>query len=235
MEKVWRGTHRRRSRRRAHHHHRNGPAFADLLLGGRVESRAPARRLSRPDHAHPARCAGAARVDRPARHHGCGGQRLGGTMARSRLTARGRAIFVLLAMLIAAATAAPLAAQDADTTQSDDDTTGVDETDGDSSAVVGQAAAAVIASYAVPDMPAAAFLGTTPATITRPATARDFLLGLASGVDEHGQARQGFALEASPSAIVPGFGVSLDAYRAPGFNPRYLLANLLVSLGAARA
>ena len=138
-------------------------------------------------------------------------------------------------MLIAAATAAPLAAQDADTTQSDDDTTGVDETDGDSSAVVGQAAAAVIASYAVPDMPAAAFLGTTPATITRPATARDFLLGLASGVDEHGQARQGFALEASPSAIVPGFGVSLDAYRAPGFNPRYLLANLLVSLGAARA
>src|SRR6185312_8493813 len=97
-------------------------------------------------------------------------------------------------------------------------TTGVDETDGDSSAVVGQAAAAVIASYAVPDMPAAAFLGTTPATITRPATARDFLLGLASGVDEHGQARQGFALEASPSAIVPGFGVSLDAYRAPGFN-----------------
>jgi len=136
-------------------------------------------------------------------------------------------------MLIAAT--APLGAQDDDTTQADDDTTVVDDAESDSADLVRRAAASVISSYAVPDMPAAAFLGATPATITRPATARDFLIGLASGVDEHGNARQGFALEASPSAIVPGFGVSLEEYRRPGVNPRYLLANLLVSVGAARA
>lgn len=154
-------------------------------------------------------------------------------MARLRLTARGRAALVVVAMLVAAA--APMAAQDADSAQADDDSTGVDDAERDSAAFVGQAAATVVSSYAVPDMPAAAFLGTTPATITRPASARDFLIGLASGVDEHGQARQGFALEASPSAIVPGLGVSLEQYRAPGVNPRYLVSNLLVSFGAARA
>ncbi|HKV50392.1 MAG TPA: hypothetical protein VJO52_04255 [Gemmatimonadaceae bacterium] len=156
-------------------------------------------------------------------------------MARLRLTARGRAALTVLAMFLMAAAALPLAAQDADTTQADDDATGTDDAERDSVAFVGRAAATVVSSYAVPDMPAAAFLGTTPAAITRPASTRDFLIGLASGVDEHGQARQGFALEASPSAIVPGFGVSLEQYRAPGVNPRYLLANLLVSFGAARA
>ena len=154
-------------------------------------------------------------------------------MARSRLTPAARAAFLFCAFLIAATTA--LAAQDADTTQLDDDSTAVDDAESDSAALVRRAAASVISSYAVPDMPAAAFLGTTPATIARPATARDFLIGLASGVDEHGQARQGFALEASPSALVPGLGVSLEQYREPGITPRYLLANLLISLGAARA
>jgi hypothetical protein len=142
---------------------------------------------------------------------------------------------VVFALLVAVAAATPAAAQDDDTTQADDDTTGVDDAERDSAAFVGQAAASVVSSYAVPDMPAAAFLGTTPAAITRPASTRDFLIGLASGVDEHGRARQGFALEASPSAIVPWFGVSLEQYRARGVNPRYLLANLLVSLGASRA
>ena len=154
-------------------------------------------------------------------------------MARLRLTPGVHAAFVFLAILLAATT--PLAAQDVDTAQPDDDTTTVDDAESDSADLVRRAAATVISSYSVPDMPAAAFLGTTPATIARPATARDLLIGLASGVDEHGQARQGFALEASPSAIVPGLGVSLEQYREPGANPRYLLANLLVSLGAARA
>ena len=154
-------------------------------------------------------------------------------MARSRLTPGVRAALICWTMLVAATV--PLAAQDADTTQVDDDTTTIDDAESDSADLVRRAAASVISSYSVPDMPAAAFLGTTPATIARPATARDFLIGLASGVDEHGQARQGFALEASPSAIVPGFGVSLEQYREPGVNPRYLLANLLISLGAARA
>jgi hypothetical protein len=144
-----------------------------------------------------------------------------------------RAWMFVVAMLVAAAT--PLAAQDDDTTQIEDDTASIDDTDSDSADLVRRAAASVVESYAVPDMPAASFLGTTPATITRPATARDFLIGLASGVDEHGDARQGFALEASPAAIVPGFGVSLEQYRAPGVNPRHLFANLLISLGAARA
>lgn len=154
-------------------------------------------------------------------------------MARSRLTPGACAAFFVLAMLVAAAI--PLAAQDADSSQTDDDAASMDDAESDSADLVRRAAASVISSYSVPDMPAAAFLGTTPATITRPATARDVLIGLASGVDEHGQARQGFALEASPSAILPGFGVSLEQYREPGVNPRYLLANLLISLGAARA
>jgi hypothetical protein len=144
-----------------------------------------------------------------------------------------RAALIVFALLVASSI--PVTAQDADTTQADDDSAAVDDAESDSADLVRRAAASVISSYSVPDMPAAAFLGTTPATITRPATARDFLIGLASGVDEHGQARQGFALEASPSAIVPGLGVSLDQYREPGITPRYLLANLLISLGAARA
>jgi hypothetical protein len=144
-----------------------------------------------------------------------------------------RAALIVFALLVASSI--PVTAQDADTTQADDDSAAVDDAESDSADLVRRAAASVISSYSVPDMPAAAFLGTTPATITRPATARDFLIGLASGVDEHGQARQGFALEASPLAIVPGLGVSLDQYREPGITPRYLLANLLISLGAARA
>ncbi|HEY7877822.1 MAG TPA: hypothetical protein VIC55_06340 [Gemmatimonadaceae bacterium] len=152
-------------------------------------------------------------------------------MDRSPLIPPVRATLLFLAALASGAT--PSAAQDIplDTAELASD----DAADADSSDAVRSVLADVVTAYAVPDMPAATFLGTTPATIARPATGRDFLVGLASGVDENGRARQGFALEASPLAVIPGLGISLDQYRAAGFNPRYLLANLLLSLGAAQA
>jgi hypothetical protein len=93
-------------------------------------------------------------------------------------------------------------------------------------------AAAVHERYAVPEVPAVTFLDASAANIARPATPKDFLVTLANGVDADGRARQGFALEASPFAIFPGFQVTLADYRRSRL--RYALANLLLSVATVQ-
>lgn len=135
---------------------------------------------------------------------------------------------VIGALIAASVAASAAAAQEPDVSADSDD--GADPTSD-----VHRAAGTIVSRYGLPDAPAATFLGASAGSITRPATPRDLLFALSSGIDEHGNARQGFALEATPFALVPGFHVSLDRYREHGFAPSYLLANLQVSIAATRA
>ncbi len=103
----------------------------------------------------------------------------------------------------------------------------------DTAARTGQAAGDVSVRYAVPEIPATTFLNASSAKITRPTTPKDLLLALMNGVDDQGRVKQGFALEASPYAVIPGFQVTLEQYqRSRG---SYILANLLGSLAATTA
>ena len=93
-------------------------------------------------------------------------------------------------------------------------------------------ASAVHERYAVPEIPAVTFLDASAANIARPTTPKDFVATLANGVDGDGRARQGFALEASPFAILPGFQVTLADYRRSRL--KYALANLLLSVATVQ-
>lgn len=84
--------------------------------------------------------------------------------------------------------------------------------------------------YAVPESPAFTFLDATPASVSRPTTSRELGVALLSGLDHAGRVQQGFAVEFTPAQLVR---TSLAQYR-PG-HWQYLLSNLQVSLGTARA
>jgi hypothetical protein len=86
---------------------------------------------------------------------------------------------------------------------------------------------------AVPETPALAFLDATTARVLRPGSVRDFALALLSGTGESGTAQHGFAVETTPWFLVPG--VAIDGRRYMDSRVAFLLANLQLSLGTARA
>jgi hypothetical protein len=81
--------------------------------------------------------------------------------------------------------------------------------------VAGGTAAAVAAQrgeLAVPESPAFALLGASPANVQRPATVREFAAALVTAADPGGRARRGFALEVAPVPVL-GRPVSLAEYQ----------------------
>ncbi len=86
---------------------------------------------------------------------------------------------------------------------------------------------------AVPETPALAFLDATTARVLRPGSARDFALALISGTGESGTAQHGFAVETTPWFLVPG--IAIDGRRYMESHLAFLLANLQLSIGTARA
>ena len=86
---------------------------------------------------------------------------------------------------------------------------------------------------AVPETPALAFLDATTARVLRPGSARDFALALVSGTGESGTAQHGFAVETTPWFLLPG--VSIDGRRYMESRLAFLLTNLQLSIGTARA
>lgn len=86
---------------------------------------------------------------------------------------------------------------------------------------------------AVPETPALAFLDATTARVLRPGSARDFALALLSGTGESGTAQHGFAVETTPWFLVPG--VAIDGRRYMESRLAFILANLQLSIGTARA
>ncbi|HTA74500.1 MAG TPA: hypothetical protein VK733_09520 [Gemmatimonadaceae bacterium] len=87
-------------------------------------------------------------------------------------------------------------------------------------------------TYAIPEIPAASFLGVTPATIGRPSAPKDVLTSLLNGVDANGRVQQGLAIEGSPY-IIPGVTITPDEYSTKPL--MYLLANTRLSFATARA
>ena len=83
-------------------------------------------------------------------------------------------------------------------------------------------------SFAVPESPAFTFLGTSPAKVSQPGTARDLALHLVNAFDDEGRVRQGFALEIRPAYLRP---IPLEKYR--GYWSR-LVYNAQVSLGTVQ-
>ncbi|MCC6930725.1 MAG: hypothetical protein IT359_17175 [Gemmatimonadaceae bacterium] len=84
--------------------------------------------------------------------------------------------------------------------------------------------------FAVPDIPAGAFLDNTTLPISRPGTMQDLASALISGIDGMGRVRQGVALEIAPFLFVSPH-LSLSSYRT---TPGFLKANLRFSLATQR-
>ena len=87
-------------------------------------------------------------------------------------------------------------------------------------------------SFAVPQSPAFTYLDLSPTRIERPTTARDVGIGLMNGIDAQGRVRQGLAAEATPWPWIPGLAIPASSYGNVG---KYMLANLALSFGSARA
>ncbi|HEX8209669.1 MAG TPA: hypothetical protein VF584_05740 [Longimicrobium sp.] len=85
---------------------------------------------------------------------------------------------------------------------------------------------------AVPESPAFIFLNASPTKVTRPGATRDFGASLINGINDEGKVQQGFALEATPIGVVPGFNLTLPEYRKW---PNFVAANAQLSLGTVRA
>lgn len=84
----------------------------------------------------------------------------------------------------------------------------------------------------VPESPAFQFLNTTPSTIARPGTLRDLALALINSVGPDGALTAGFALEATPWQLIPGFSVPLADYQSDWMS--YLLSNTQISIGSVQ-
>jgi len=85
---------------------------------------------------------------------------------------------------------------------------------------------------AVPESPAFIFLNASPTKVTRPGATRDFGASLINGINDEGKVQQGFALEATPIDVVPGFNLTLPEYRK-WLN--FVAANAQFSVGTVRA
>jgi len=85
---------------------------------------------------------------------------------------------------------------------------------------------------AVPENAAFIYLGITPTNISRPGSIRDFGAAVLNLVDENGNVRSGFALEASPWTLIPGLSVPLDRYQSNWL--AFVLANTQLSLATTR-
>jgi len=89
-----------------------------------------------------------------------------------------------------------------------------------------------VSPYAIPDAPAFIFLGANPAEVQRPMSSRSLAASLASGIDDAGRVKQGFALDLAPWSLIPTLRIPLSQYqRSPG---SFLLANTQISLGTLR-
>jgi hypothetical protein len=85
--------------------------------------------------------------------------------------------------------------------------------------------------YVIPEIPATALLGATPASITRPATPKDFASAIVDGIGADGRVKQGIALEASLGLLKP-FKVPLETYQRD-WRARFF-SNFLLSFATAR-
>lgn len=85
--------------------------------------------------------------------------------------------------------------------------------------------------YAVSEIPATILLGTTPASIARPSTAKDFGSAILNGIDATGRVKQGLALESS-LGLFKMFNAPLDKYQSD-WRVRFF-SNLSLSLASVR-
>jgi hypothetical protein len=87
--------------------------------------------------------------------------------------------------------------------------------------------------YSLPEAPAFTFLGSNPAEVSRPTTARNLAVQLVNGIDASGKLQQGFAIDVAPWTLIPSLRIPLSAYQT---NPAdFLLANTQLSLGTVRS
>jgi hypothetical protein len=95
--------------------------------------------------------------------------------------------------------------------------------------VAGSAADAIGA--AVPESPAFVYLGTSPASISRPTTLKNLGAGILQGVGADGRVRQGLAFELTPAFYLAR--VRLQEYQSRW--DKYAISNLQLSLGTVRS
>ncbi|MFB3910484.1 MAG: hypothetical protein ACE15D_19000 [Candidatus Eisenbacteria bacterium] len=100
-------------------------------------------------------------------------------------------------------------------------------------ATVAPGADVPVVDYAVPDAPAFTFLGVSPTAASQPGSPRDMAVTLLNAVGEHGEIQQGFALDVTPSTLLPALNVDLDRYQKSW--SAYVLATTQLSVGTARA
>lgn len=98
-------------------------------------------------------------------------------------------------------------------------------------AAIAEAGDELTGYFTVPEMPATAILGVTPAKITRPITPKDFASTIIQGIDPSGRVQQGLALEGS-LALFRAFRVPLSTYQRS--RRARFWSNLLVSLATTR-
>lgn len=93
--------------------------------------------------------------------------------------------------------------------------------------------AAAQKTYAVPESPAFTLLEVTPASVSRPSSARAFGTAVLNGISPSGEVKQGLALDMAPWTYLPGVRITLDEYQRNRM--MYVLANTQLSLATVRA
>jgi hypothetical protein len=87
------------------------------------------------------------------------------------------------------------------------------------------------APYAMPELPAVAFIGGQANTIARPVTPRALATDIVNGVDANGHLKQGLAVAATPFSLLGG-SVNLSQYQGAWW--RAALYNAQLSAGSVR-
>ncbi|HEV3052759.1 MAG TPA: hypothetical protein VGX50_20765 [Longimicrobium sp.] len=93
--------------------------------------------------------------------------------------------------------------------------------------------AAAQKTYAIPESPAFTYLEVTPASVSRPSSARAFGTAVLDGISPNGEVKQGIALDVAPWTYLPGVTVTLPEYQRDRW--AYILANAQLSLATARS
>lgn len=87
--------------------------------------------------------------------------------------------------------------------------------------------------FPVPETPAFAVLGITPATITKPGSPQEFGTALLNGIDENGNLQSGLAIDFTPFLLFAGDTLTLGRYRTDTVSRA--LARVQVSLATTKA
>lgn len=87
----------------------------------------------------------------------------------------------------------------------------------------------ITTQFSVPAIPALNFISSDPSDISRPSDIKELAASLYNGIDENGNVKQGLAIEAALSEMVP-IKIDPEDYRNNGI--KYMLYNTQFSLGS---